>query len=100
MADDSVMLSLSREIGELTEGVRTARHATNNLSQQMIALHGRIDKHEEKVGGKIDVLVEKLSGITTTQARGLGFFAGVTAVIGVVGGFLLFMAKLIFGGHG
>ena len=94
------LASVKADVADLKAEVRLAKHASANVGQQQVALNIRLDKFEDKIGGKIDVLTEKVSAINTQQARGLGFFAGIGFMIAGVGGLLLALGKLLFGGHG
>lgn len=89
MSDVEHMLGIVRdfgdikgEMGEMKAEVRVIKHSLTNIDMSLVGLKNALNK------------------IDNTQARGLGFFAGAAAVIGMVGGFLLFLAKLVFGGHG
>lgn len=78
MTDHDV--KVAGDLGEMKADVRTIKHDLVNIQQGLLGLN------------------EKLNGLTSQQARGLGFFAGAAFIITMVGGFLLATAKVLFGG--
>lgn len=95
----SLRAELKGDYAKLEAEVRVTKHDVKNLHDMFSGLGVRIDKLDEKIAGKIDALAEKLTGVNVQQARGLGFFAGVSAVITIAGGIILTLAKLLFGAH-
>lgn len=89
--------NLKVDITRVEAEVRVTKHDVASLRQDQVAIVNRIDKLEERIVGKIELLTEKLTGVNLKQERGLGFFAGVSAVITIAGGFLLAIGKILFG---
>lgn len=92
--------NLKTKFAECEADVRVTKHEVKNMHQMMSGLGTRLDKVEDRVLAKIDSLADKLTGVGMQQARGLGFFAGVAAVITGAGSLLLALGKLLFGAHG
>jgi hypothetical protein len=88
---------LRAKVADVDADVRVTKHAVANLQMSQTSLGSKIDKMEEKLGGKIDNLTAQINVINTTQARGLGFFAGSAFIITACGGVLIAVAKFIFG---
>ncbi len=74
-------LSVARDIGSLQSDVRTIKHDVANVSSKM------------------DAIALQLTRVTTQQAKGLSFFAGIAFVITSCGGMLLAVWKLITSAH-
>ena len=90
---------LRSKVADVDADVRVTKHAVANMQQAQGAIGHKIEKMEEKLGVKIDMLTEKISVINATQSRGLGFFAGVAFIITTAGGLLIAVAKLLWAGH-
>lgn len=88
---------LRSKVADVDADVRVTKHAVANMQQAQGAIGLKIEKMEEKLGDKIDTLTDKINVINTTQARGLGFFAGVSFIIVTAGGVLIAIAKFLFG---
>lgn len=88
---------LRAKVGDMDADVRVTKHAVANLQMTQTSLGSKIDKMEEKLGGKIDNLTAQINVINTTQARGLGFFSGVSFIIVSAGAVLIAIAKFVFG---
>lgn len=88
----SEVAGLKADIADVKAETRVTKHDVVNLRDMFAGLGHRLDKLEDKIIGKIET-------INMTQARGLGFFAGVSAVVTIAGGFMLALAKMLFG-HG
>lgn len=89
---------LRDKLGEVEAETRVTKHAVANVQQSQVAINGRLDKFEEKIGGKLDLLSEKISCINTQQQRGFGFAAGVAFVVTACGTILLTVIKFLFHG--
>lgn len=89
---------LKVDIADVRAEIRVTKHDVAGLATQQIAIGQRLDKLEERIVGKIEGLTDKLTGLNLRQERGVGFFAGVSAVVTFSGGFLLLAVKLLFGG--
>lgn len=74
-------IQTAHDVGEMKADMRTVKHDVANIQSQLQAIDRR------------------LNTFTTTQARGLGFFAGVAFILTTAGGLLLALGKLIFGGQ-
>lgn len=74
-------ISMVRDVSALQADMRTVKHDVSNIS------------------GKIDALGVQIAKLNVKQERGLGFFAGVSFMIGSVGALLLALGKLLFGAH-
>lgn len=68
-------------LGEMRADIRTVKHDLANVQMTLQSLDTR------------------LNTLSTSQARGLGFFAGAAFILTSAGGLLLMLGKLIFGGH-
>jgi histidyl-tRNA synthetase len=79
MADMDHNLRTAQDIGEMKADMRTVKHDISNVQQQLQSIDRR------------------LNTINTSQARGLGFFAGVAFILTGAGGLLLALGKLIWG---
>ncbi len=90
---------MRNKVGELDGTVRVVKHSVANMQMAQQGIAARFDKLEERIGDKIDTLSDKVSAINTQQARGVGFFAGIAAVIMASGAVLVFLGKLLFGAH-
>ena len=88
---------LRAKVADVDADVRVTKHAVANLQMSQASLGGKIDKMEEKLAAKIDNLTAQINVINTTQARGLGFFAGVSFIVVSAGGVLIAIAKFLFG---
>ncbi len=110
---------LDTKFGELNTEVHVTKHNVNNMKQSQDGFALKIDKMEERLGGKIEALgntmesrvgrqiddlytkfnalTDKFSQLNTQHARGAGFFAGMAAVVTVAGALLLTLAKLLWG---
>lgn len=73
-------LAVAKSIGALETDVRTLKHDVGSVST------------------KIDGLSNQISQINNQQSKGLGFFAGASAVVTLFGGVLIAIFKLAFGG--
>ena len=93
----SLKVDLNDKIGKLDTEVRIVQHDYVQLKDMINGVGARVEKVEERISGKIDALAEKLAGVNMQQARGIGFFAGVSAVITIAGGLLLALGKILFG---
>lgn len=91
------LTDLRSKVSDMDADVRVTKHAVANLQMAQTSLGSKIDKMEEKLGSKIDNLTDKINVINTTQARGLGFFAGSAFIITACGGALIAIAKFVFG---
>ncbi len=74
-------LRTAQDIGEMRADMRTVKHDIANVQQQLQSIDRR------------------LNTMGNTQARSLGFFAGVAFILTVSGGLLIALAKLFFGGQ-
>lgn len=90
--------SLKVDVADLRAETRVTKHDVANLSGKIDAAGARLEKMDDRLGAKMDVLTERLTGINLKQERGLGFFAGMAAVFTVAGGFILALGKMLFGG--
>lgn len=75
-------LSVAKDIGSLQADMRTVKHDVAGIS------------------AKIDGLSHQIGQINTEKAKGVGFFAGVTAVFGTAGALVIFLFKIAFPGVG
>lgn len=73
---DEFSVSVARELGALQADMRTVKHDVVQVST------------------KIDALSNQIANVTTQQARGFGFFAGVGFVIISVGSLIIAAIKL------
>lgn len=74
-------LSVAKDIGSLQADMRTVKHDTAQIST------------------KLDALSNQISKLNTSNARGLGFFAGIAFILTTAGGLLIAVTKLIFSPH-
>lgn len=72
-------LRTAQDIGEMKADIRTVKHDISSVQQQLQSIDRR------------------LNTINTSQARGLGFFAGMAFILTAAGGLLLALGKLIWG---
>jgi hypothetical protein len=75
-------LRTAQDIGEMKADMRTVKHDISGIQQSLQGLDRR------------------LNSLSNTQARGLGFFAGMAFILTAAGGLLLLIGKLMFGGAG
>jgi septal ring factor EnvC (AmiA/AmiB activator) len=87
---------LKSDIAKLETETRVTKHDVQNLREMFAGLGHRIEKLDEKLGGKIDALSEKIGSVNLSQQRSAGFVAGVIAAASIAAGALLFLAKLLF----
>lgn len=80
-AGDDHDLRTARDIGEMKADMRTVKHDIASIQQTLQGLDRRMTAH------------------ATSQARGLGFFAGVAFILTTAGGLLLLLGKMMFGGQ-
>jgi hypothetical protein len=73
-------LRTAQDIGEMKADMRTVKHDIANVQQQLSSIDRR------------------LNTMGNSQARSLGFFAGIAFILTGAGGLLLVVAKFIFGG--
>lgn len=83
---------LKSDNSDVRAETRVTKHDVANLRDMFAGLGQRIDKLDEKLASKIDALTIQLTGLNLQLQRGLGFFAGVSAVVTIAGGFLLALA--------
>lgn len=95
----SDVAGLKVDIARVEAETRVTKHDVANLKEMFSGLGVRIDRLDEKLVNKLEILSDRLTGLNLKQERGLGFFAGVSAVITIAGGFLLAVAKLLFGAN-
>lgn len=91
---------LKVDIARVEAETRVTKHDVGNLKEMFSGLGLRIDRLDEKLVSKLESLADRLTTLNIKQERGLGFFAGMGAVVTVVGGFLLAVAKVLFGDAG
>jgi len=104
---------LRDEVGELKTTTRVTKHDVANLQMGMNGLTQRVEKIVDQLSRELKETRESLSnemrselklvsseiaGINKVQARGAGFYAGVTASVAAGGGLLMALAKILFGG--
>lgn len=89
-------LETNDKLGKLETEVRVVKHDFVNLKDMINGVGSRVEKVEEKIGAKLDIIFEKVAGLNVQQQRGAGFVAGVIAAASVAAGLLLFLAKLLF----
>lgn len=74
-------VNVARDIGSLQADMRTVKHDVAGVSS------------------KIDGLSMQISNLAQGQSRGLGFFAGASAVLTLCGAFIIAAFKYAFGQH-
>jgi hypothetical protein len=92
----NLKLDLTEKIGKLETEVRVVKHDYDNLKGVINGLSTKFEKMEEKIGSKMDGLLDKITGLDVSQAKGFGFFAGVGAVFTVSVTVILAIVKVLF----
>lgn len=79
-------LSVARDIGSLQSDMRTVKHDVSSISS------------------KIDALGIQIGRINTRDAKGIGFWGGITFAIStsgiIIGGIFTLVKMAMAGGHG
>lgn len=88
---------LRSKVADMDADVRVTKHAVANMQMAQTSFGSKLDKMEEKLGGKIDNLTAQINVINTTQARGLGFFAGVSFIVVSAGAVLIGIGRFLLG---
>lgn len=101
MSDQEVRDGLQRlneRVADLEADVRVTKHNVNNMQATFQALASKLERIEERVGMKLDVLTEKVAELKIEQGRSAGFYAGVAAVITACISVVAILTKFLFGG--
>ncbi len=92
--------NIKTQVAEVKAEVRVTKHDGANTQQMLAGLSSRFETSQEKISTKLDSLGDKIAAINTSNARGVGFFSGMAFMVTACGGMLLFLGKILFGGHG
>jgi archaellum component FlaC len=121
------MSSLKDKVSGMDRDLGVTKHAVANIQTMQNGLGARLDKLEEKIGDKIDLvgrevdtvsreihlvssglseklatstanLTSEISNVNTRQQRSIAYVTGVVAALGITGGLLMLLAKMLFVG--
>jgi chromosome segregation ATPase len=116
---------LRDEVGELKTTTRVTKHDVANLQQTMGFFNTRLDKIQDQIAREVKetrdglsseirlvadrvaadtkLLSAEIAGITNTQSKSAGFYAGMIAAgsiaLGIIGSLLMLLYNQLFGGH-
>ncbi len=89
---------LGERLGQVETELRVVKHDMANVMMQSQSFDRKLEKFEDRIGGKIDGLAEKIAALNVKQERGFGFFAGISFVLISVGAVVIGAVKLLTGG--
>lgn len=89
-------LKLSDRLSKVETEVRVAKHDMANLSTAFGAHAVNMQRMEDVLTSKLEQIAKDLKTVTISHTKGLGFFAGIMAVIGVASGLVLLLLKYVF----